>query len=200
MPKFERIIITSALHSGGGFAVRSADADQVYIPPSCGPVKDEIVQHEFMALIKEDTREGKVPWRASFVDWDSRIGRDPTPTDALPQIDQRLPTPPDRTHRLPSEMRPEELERRIMTVLDHHKKPLRTHQVYYGVMEQVTKLTLGSERDQQSNCVGRTLQSMHSDGTITRADVFKKANQERVSFYLWATCTDAFGVNSPWAE
>lgn len=195
MPNLERIIITRAIHSGGGFAVRSSDASEVYIPRSVGPVDDELLQREFMAVLKEENKEGKVPLVATFVDWQWRIGRDPSPTDELPQIDRGLPMLADPKNILPSEMSEEELGKRLKKILADEGMPMRSRRIVRQLLSGLDQGTRElANRDQESNLTISTLQKMHARGEVVRADVYKTPSQTKVSFYLWGASSSAFAA------
>jgi hypothetical protein len=195
MSSFERIIITKAILSGGGFAVTCKGGMAIYIPPFAGPVEEEHTSKEFLAQVVPNARDD-TPLKATFVDWHGRISIDPTPGDDFfpaPQIDRGLPTPVNGLPCLPSDAAKEDLEAHLKSILKARGRPMRSSKVISAVLDSVDEeLQLLANRTNEGACITRQLHAMHSRGEVVLAEVFKKEDQERVSLYLWGADNDAF--------
>lgn len=195
MSSFEKIIITKAILSGGGFAIACRGGVAVYIPPSVGPVEDEHTSKEFLAQLIPNARDD-TPLKATFVDWESRVKIDPTPGDdcfPMPQIDRGLPTPVLGLPCLPSDAAKEDLEAHLKSLLKARGRPMRSSKVISAVLDGLDEeLQLLANRTNEGACITRQLHAMHSRGEVVCAEVLKKPDHCRVGLYLWGADSDAF--------
>lgn len=166
--------ITHVLETGSGFAVRTDNGEQIYVPPSITKrcdLDDGIVNLRIFPNPKDDTCE----WMALAV----------LPT--LPEPEQGEPAPAPEPTPEPTPEPFVDWEARVAGHLASTGVPLRT-----GEMAADFGITTCAMKDSASEYTKmvRAVQKLHNRGKISRCAVYARADQKLSSVTYYAANVD----------